>query len=141
MDVWLSSKYAPLVTIFVSFSVAFFLLCSSPATTLLTLTQCLHYFVASFNYDDSGARDAGPVDHLQQLLDSISTCDVNRGSYMLLLVSFVLLFCLFVFFFFFIVYSFVYFFHFFRDSYIISITAAEFRYYVVVIILVNLGKP
>ena len=140
MDVWLSSKYAPLVTIFVSFSVAFFLLCSSPATTLLTLTQCLHYFVASFNYDDSGARDAGPVDHLQQLLDSISTCDVNRGSYMLLLVSFVLLFCLFLFFFF-IVYSFVYFFHFFRDSYIISITAAEFRYYVVVIILVNFGKP
>ena len=140
MDVWLSSKYAPLVTIFVSFSVSFFLLCSSPATTLLTLTQCLHYFVASFNYDDSGARDAGPVDHLQQLLDSISTCDVNRGYYMLLLVSFVL-FCLFVLFFFFIVYSFVYFFHFSRDSYIISITAAEFRYYVVVIILVNLGKP
>ena len=93
MDVWLSSKYAPLVTIFVSFSVAFFLLCSSPATTLLTLTQCLHYFVASFNYDDSGARDAGPVDHLQQLLDSISTCDVNRGSYMLLLVSVVLFVC------------------------------------------------
>ena len=33
-----------------------------------------------------------PVDHSQQLPDSISTCDVNRGYYMLLLFLFVLLF-------------------------------------------------
>ena len=59
---------------------------------------------------------------------------------MLLLVLFVLLFCLFVLFFFFIVYFFVHFFPLFRDSHVISITTAEFRYFVV-IILVNLGKP
>ena len=59
---------------------------------------------------------------------------------MLLLVLFVLLFCLFVLFFFFIVYSFVHFLPFSRDSHIISITTAEFRYYNVIIILVNLGK-
>ena len=42
---------------------------------------------------------------------------------------------LFVLFFFFIVYSFVHFFPFFKDSHIISITTAEFRYYVVITIL------
>ena len=60
---------------------------------------------------------------------------------MFLLVLLVLLFYLFVLFFFFILYSFVHFFPFFRDSHIISITTAEFRYYVALTILVNLGKP
>ena len=36
-------------------------LCASPATTFLVLTHCLHYCVASFNYDDSRARDLGPT--------------------------------------------------------------------------------
>ena len=53
---------------------------------------------------------------------------------MLLLILF-LLFCLFVLFFFFIVYFFVHFFPFFKDSHIIFITTAEFRYYVVITIL------
>ena len=59
---------------------------------------------------------------------------------MLLLILFVLL--LFVRFFNFLFYGFfVHFFPFFRDNHIIFISAVEFRYYVVIIILVKLGKP
>ena len=67
-----------------------------------------------------------PVNHSEQLPDSISTCDVNRGYYMLLLFLFALL---------------LFFVDFFRNSNIISIGTVEFRYYVVIIIPVNLGKP
>ena len=73
--------------------------------------------------------------------------DVKRDYYMLLLFLFV--FLLFFVFVFFIVCFFS--FHlflllllllsFFRDSNMISISKVEFRYYVVIIILVNLGKP
>ena len=44
-------------------------------------------------------------------------------------------------FFFFIVSLFDFFILFFRDSNMISISTVEFRHYVVLIILVNLGKP
>ena len=136
MDVRLSQ-----VSIFVYFSISIFF-CANPATTFLALGHCLNYCVDSFNYDDSGARDeALLLDHSEQLLDSISTCDVNTGYYILLLILFVLLFCLFDLFLFFIVFSFAHFIPFLRDSHIISITTAEFIYYVVIIILVNLGKP
>ena len=71
-----------------------------------------------------------PVDPLEQL-----PCDVNRCFYMLLLFLFALLsFCLFYF-------SFLLIFLFFRDSNMISISTVGFRYYVVIIILVNLEKP
>ena len=48
---------------------------------------------------------------------------------------------LFVSFFFFIVFSLVFFISFFRNSNISSFSTVEFRYHVVLIILVNLGKP
>ena len=89
------------------------------------LTHSLKYREASFNYGDSKARD-----HSEQLPDSISTCDVNRGYFMLLLFLFVLLLCVCVFLFFFS-----------RDSNMISIGTVDFRYYVAAIIPVNLGKP
>ena len=77
-----------------------------------------------------------PVDHSEQLPYSVSTCDVNRRCYMLLLFLFVLLF------FFCGVFLFIFFlFLFFRDRNMISIGTLEFRYYVVIIILVNLVKP
>ena len=81
-----------------------------------------------------------PVDPSEQLPDSISTCHVSRGYNMLLLILFVLL--LFVRFLNFLFYGlFVHFFPFFRDNHIIFISTVEFRYYVVIIILVDLGKP
>ena len=78
-----------------------------------------------------------PADHSEQLSDTISTYDVNRGYYTLLLFLFVLL--LFVV----VVAGFFCFCFccFFWDSNMISIDTVEFRYYVVIIILVNLGKP
>ena len=39
------------VALFLSFQYFFH---ASPVTTFLALTHCLHYCVASFNYDDSG---------------------------------------------------------------------------------------
>ena len=66
---------------------------------------------------------------------SISKCDVNRRYYMLLLFLFVLL-LFFVVFFLFILFIFV----FFMDRNMISIGIVKFRCYVVIIILVNLGK-
>ena len=67
-------------------------LCASSATTFMVLTHCLHYCVASCNYGDSRARDAGPTCWpFRAMPDNISTCDVNRGYYMLLLFLFVLL--------------------------------------------------
>ena len=79
-------------------------------------------------------RDVGPisVDHSEQLPDSIFTCDVNKDYYMLLLflVCFVVVcflsVCVCVFS---------------SDSNMISIGTVEFRYYVAIIIPVNLGKP
>ena len=68
--------------------------------------------------------DVLPVDHSEQLPHSISTCDIHRGCYMLLLF-------LFVFLLFFMSFS----------SNMISIRMAEFKYYVIILILVNLGKP
>ena len=65
------------------------------------------------------------VDHSEQLLDSSSTSDVNRGYYMLL--QFLVVVC-----FFFVFFS--------RDNNVISLGTVEFRYYVA-IIPVNLGKP
>ena len=110
MDVQLGSKIASEVSIFVNFSIFnhIFFLCTSPATTFSALTHCLLCRVASFNYGDSRARDVGPsVDHSEQLHDSISTCDVNKGYCMLWLFLFVLLFlcvyvCVYSFFFFFV---------------------------------------
>ena len=98
------------------------------------------------------------VDHSEQLPDRISTCDVNRGYYVLLLFLFVLLlffggfflcFVWFCFLFCFVFFVFVFFVvvvvfslcFFFRDSNIISIGTVEFRYYVVILIPVNLAKP
>ena len=66
-----------------------------------------------------------PVDPSEQLSDSISTCDVNKG---LLFVCFIFLFCFF-------------FVHFFPFLGIVFVSTVEFRYYVVVILLVDLGKP
>ena len=65
------------------------------------------------------------VDHSEQLLDSSSTSDVNRGYYMLL--QFLVVVCFFCVFFS-------------RNNNMISIGTVEFRYYVA-IIPVNLGKP
>ena len=83
------------------------------------------------------------VDHSEQLPDNIFTCDVNRDYYVLLLFLFVLLLFAFVCFIFlfhcFFLFSFYLFFLW--DSNMISISAVEFRYYVAIIILVNLGKP
>ena len=80
-----------------------------------------------------------PVDHSKKLPDSIcAACDVTRGYYMLLLFLFVMLL--------FIVFCFVLFcfvllcFLFFRDSNMIYKGIAEFRYYVVIIILVNVKE-
>ena len=59
----------------------------------------------------------------------MSSCDGNKGYYMLLLFLFVLMLlflCVCVFFF--------------RDSNMISIATVEFRYYVAIILPVNLGK-
>ena len=64
--------------------------------------------------------------------------DVKRGYYMLLLFLFV--FLLFVFLFSFHLFLLLLL-SFFRDSNMISISKVEFRYYVVITILVNLGKP
>ena len=69
------------------------------------------------------------VDHSEQLPDSISTCDVNRGYYMLLLFLLVLLL--------FFLCSCVFFS---RDSNMISVGTVKFKYYAVIIIPVNLGK-
>ena len=69
------------------------------------------------------------VDHSEQFSDNISTCDVNTSYYMLLLFLFVLLLFVFCACFFS------------RDSNIISIGTVEFRYYVAIIIPMNLGKP
>ena len=52
-----------------------------------------------------------------------------------------LLFLFFLFLFVVVVVVFPFFFFFFRDSNIISIGTVEFRYYVVITILLNLGKP
>ena len=78
------------------------------------------------------------VEHSDQLSDSISTCNVNRGYYMLLLFLFVFLYffglpvcvcalflCIF----------------FSRDRNMISIGTIEFRYYDAIIIPVNVEKP
>ena len=59
----------------------------------------------------------------------------------LLLLFFVLFFFVFVLLFFCYCFFFVVIVVFFRDSNIISIGIAEFRYYVVIVILVNLRKP
>ena len=69
------------------------------------------------------------ADHLERLPDIISTFDVKHGllHVVAVFVCFVVV-CLFVFYFYF------------RDSNMISIGATEFRYYVVIIKLVNLGK-
>ena len=60
---------------------------------------------------------------------------------MLFLLFFVLLLFFFVLFSFFSCFLVCLFVVFFRDSNMISIGTVEFRYYVVIIILVNLGKP
>ena len=115
MDVRLGYKFASEVSIFVYFSISKFLfLCASPVTTFLVSTHCLRYRVAS----------------LEQFPDSISSYDVNRGYYIYCCFCFFYCFC------FFVVLFFV-----FRDSNMISIGAVEFRYYVVIIILLNLRKP
>ena len=68
------------------------ILCASPTTTFLVLMHCLHYCVASLTMVTVGQwMQALPVDHSEQLPDSISTCDVNSGYYILLLFLFVLL--------------------------------------------------
>ena len=77
-----------------------------------------------------------PVDHSEQLPDSISTCDINRRYYMLLLFLFVLLLFFVVFFCLFGVFL-----GFFRDRNMISMGTVKFTCYVVITILVNLGKP
>ena len=62
MNTRLGCKIASEVSIFVNFSILnhnYF--CTSPATTLLVLTHCLHYRVASFNYGDSWAMDVRPI--------------------------------------------------------------------------------
>ena len=73
------------------------------------------------------------VDYSEQLHDCISTCDVSKGCYMLLLFLFVLLLFVFC--------CCCFFYCFFTYSNMISIGTVEFRYYVVIIILVNLRKP
>ena len=85
-------KFASDVSIFVYFSVSNFFLCASPVTTFLELKHCFHYYVTSYNYGDSRAKD-----YSEQLPNSIFTSDVNRRYYMLLLFLFVLFlfFCLF----------------------------------------------
>ena len=117
----------------------YFFLCASPVTTFLMLRHCLHHCVASLFYGDSDGRDLCTICwSFRALPDSISTCDVNRGYYMLLLFLFILLlFVYFISLFYYLLVFFIYF----RDNNMISISTVEFRYCVVIIILVKLGKP
>ena len=82
-------------------------------------------------------------DHLGQLPNSISACDVNRSCYMLSLLLFVLLLLVWLVYFAFLLLVFFFSFHLylFRDSNLISLNTVEFRYYVAIITLVNFGKP
>ena len=102
MDFRLGSKFASEVGIFAYFSISNFFMCQFSNHHM---THCLHYFVASFNYGESSARDiALPIDQSEQLPDSISNCDVSMSCYMLFLflfVCFIFLFLSFVWFFYF----------------------------------------
>ena len=82
-------------------------------------------------------------DHLGQLPNSISACDVIRSCYMLSLLLFVLLLLVWLVYFSFLLLVFFFSFHLylFRDSNLISLNTVEFRYYVAIITLVNFGKP
>ena len=110
MDLRLGSKYAFDISMFVYFSIAIsFLLVQGPPswcwrTVCITVLDYLTVMTV-------GQRmQALPVDHSQQLRDSISTSDVNRYYYILSLFLFVLL--LFVFLFYFSLLLFVFFFSF-----------------------------
>ena len=109
-----------------------YFLCASVVTTFL-----VHYLAMETM---GQGMQVLTVVHSKQLRDSSSTCDVSRGYYMLLLFLFVLLF-IFLFYFSFLLFVFFLFIYFLRDSNMISISTVEFRYYVVIIVLVNLGKP
>ena len=100
----------------------------------------------------SQGMKALPVNHSEQLSDSISTRDVSTGHYLLLLFLLVVLLfaCLFYFSFLLFVCLFVcvflpikhfFYFSFFSDSNMISISTVGFRHYVVIIVLVNVGEP
>ena len=89
--------------------------------------------MASFNYGDSRGRDVGPtsVDHSEQLPDTISPVMKQGLLYAAaVFVCFVVVcfLCVCV-----CVFS--------SDSNMISIGTVEFRYYVAIIIPVNLEKP
>ena len=131
LDVQLCSKYPSEVSIFAYFSIFNSYLSGSPTITLLVLMYCLNYCVAS-NYGNSGAIDVGPTCwsfrviawqhlHLWYKAGAILWC-----CCFCFVVSFSLVFFVFIFL---------------RDSNMIYIRPAEFRYYVVITILVNLGKP
>ena len=115
-------------------------LCARPATTFLVLTHCLYHCVASFHYVDSGARDVGTT---SWSFRAIAWQHLHLWSKRGLLYIAVVFVCIVVvcLFFFFIVSLFDFFILFFKDSNMISISTVEFRHYVVLIILVNLGKP
>ena len=141
MDARLSSKSASEVSIFVCFSISIFsyvLIQRPPSWRWRTV------YITVWNHLTMMAVGQGmytsPVDPSEQFPDSISTCDVNRGYSMLLLILFVLLLFVCFFLFSFLLFFFVHFFPFFRDNHVIFITRVEFRYYVVIIILVDLKK-
>ena len=116
-------------------------LCASVVTTFLVLTHCLHYCMALFSYGDNGAKGVGPnccsfkAIAWQQLhlwckqgllyVATVFVCFVVR----LFALFLIFIVCVFLFI------------YFLRDSNMISISTVEFRYYVVIIVLVNLGKP
>ena len=96
--------------------------------------DALFALLCGINYGDSGAKDVGlSVDLSGQLPNSICSSVVKQELLYVVVVStcFVSV-CLFVFFSFFFSYSFL------SHSNMISINTVKFKFYVVIIILVNL---
>ena len=61
VNVWMDSKYAFELSIFLYFSLSNSFLCANQATTFLLLRRCLYYCGVSRSYVDSEARDVGPA--------------------------------------------------------------------------------
>ena len=112
--------------------------CVSPLTTFLVLTHCLHDCVASFNYSNSGV--CRPY-----LLIIQSNCQIASPS-MIWKQGLLYVHAAFVCFVDVVssyggnVFFFCFFFLFLRDIHTIFISTVEFRYDVVIIILVNFKK-
>ena len=143
MNVSLGPKFASELTIFFYFSISslLYVLVQRPSSWCwrpVCITVSHHLAMVTVGQ----GMYALPVDYSEKLSDSIATSDINSVCYMLFLFLFaLLLFVCFIFLFFCLLFLFFFFFFIFRDSNKISISTVEFRYYVVIIVLVNLGKP